>query len=549
MRKGKLVFFVIAYFISVYGIAQEKEFTITKNPNDGSCNAFEVVEKRMNVTTHESKEVDNPKYLEMLSQIDSLKNVADLIIKPIENDLNLALDSMKAVSQKMESKLTRELDSLNVIISEIENERLTPQIAENLNTAQQYLKRAIENANKNSSAPLSFDEALAYKKKKWNDLIEAKKYLDKSGIIFEQSTKGKYSKALEQAETNFNKINGLFKNDELAVAKINTVKDVYNEKIKISEKLQNQNESNAKVLQKQYKEKVDRLQSVVVTKINKLKHQNISKKTFIAVPVGEIERNVVFIDASINVGNTLTGVFVSFNNRYGIDYSPNYQLMEANYDIFSKDELVPMDSIKKYFIDDTKRREVSENIGNYDFRYNSNNTYLFRDVKNDKLYFTNDNILGRCAVDKELYDALTFLQESGGTFYTKDGSIIVEYKGEKCKFTNIVKEQMLKKDLSIIAKMSKSVKQHKIYKDQASDLATIMMNQMSAYYSITITTVGLAKWKTATQECSTLIKKMGQLPYASEREYYDQCSAENEKGLKYSDIVDVITTSKQLLSL
>jgi hypothetical protein len=116
-------------------------------------------------------------------------------------------------------------------------------------------------------------------------------------------------------------------------------------------------------------------------------------------------------------------------------------------------------------------------------------------------------------------------------------------------FTPIIKEALANKDLTIINKMYKSVNQHKIYKDQASDLAVKMGKFMNKFVSDMITSEDISEWRKITVECNKILEKMGNLPFADKQEYYKQTRNENKTGLQYAEIVDRCNGSKKMLGL
>ncbi len=71
----------------------------------------------------------------------------------------------------------------------------------------------------------------------------------------------------------------------------------------------------------------------------------------------------------------------------------------------------------------------------------------------------------------------------------------------------------------------------------------------SAYHYGTLTSGQKEKWRRATKNCDNLIKKMRELPFADKREYYDQIREDNQKGVKFSSIVDINTVSKKILGM
>lgn len=396
-------------------------------------------------------------------------------------------------------------DSIESVI-ENQNDMLLNSVTKQfLSKAQNHLELAIKQSNKQLSTKSisSFASDLAKSTGKWKDIKIAKENLDKTEFEFEQNTKGKYKIAIKQANVNLERI------------------------------YQIQNKDNS----------LKRLITVNRIELKSLKTKYIKETKLDYVPTITITRDILIVEPD--------SVFLHANNNILIPWdSISYDILLNDFLHFKKGELIPKDTIQRYrMYRDVNQYPKYVRIDKYDYLYNSKEKYLFYNKSTNQLYYTNSNILGNCALEKDLYDLSMFLRESGGNIYYDNDQLIVEHKGNKCLLTPIVKKELVKKNISIIQKMSSSVKLHVLYKNQASELADEMAKYLSAYRSGLLTVGQREKWKVATLKCDKLIKKMSGLPFANEREYYDQTSEENKTGNKYSTIVDINILSKQLLGL
>jgi len=396
-------------------------------------------------------------------------------------------------------------DSIESLIENLNNMLLGSETKQFLSNAQNHLELAIKQSNQqlSTNSITSFGSDLAKSTGKWKDIISAKENLDKTEFEFEQNTKGKYKIAIEQANINLKKIHQIQNKDD-SLKRLITL-----------------NQIELKSLNNKY---------IKETKLDYVPTINITRDIFV------IEPDSVFLQAD---GNVLTPWD-----------SIGYDVLLNDFLHFKKGELIPKDTIQSYLI----HRDVIQypeyiQIDKYDYLYNSKEKYLFYDKSTKQLYYTNNNLLGNCALEKDLYDLSIFLRELGGNIHYDNDQLTVEYKGNKCLLTPIVKKELANKNISIIQEMSNSVKQHALYKNQASELADEMAKYLSAYRSRLLTAEQREKWKIATLKCDKILKKMSDLPFANEREYYDQTSEENKTGNKYSTIVDINILSKQLLGL
>lgn len=386
-------------------------------------------------------------------------------------------------------KQEAEEDTLYNEINRINKKILTDDVEQYLQTAKTNLELAI-NSKRNTKY-----------------LKTAKYYLDLSGISFKQDIKGKDDITSVQAHKNIERINQLI---------------------------------------------LDNVQLKKDLQLKREKYSNLSRKSmFYKLPktiyeyviTGKTSRTILLVD-------TVPSVLASSDEYYLPYDSISYCLLHDNYLQFRRNELVPYDTIRNYTVNNSEIHKVEyEYLNKFDPVYNSKKEYLFINGVTKEMYYTKDNLLGSCAVDKSFYELSNFVVKSGGEIYISDNYYIVEHNGSKCLLTPIVYTELKKNDISIVSKMSNSVKQHKVYKDEASLLADEMAKYLSAYRSRLLTAEQREKWKVATLKCDKLLIKMSNLPFANEREYYDQTSEENKTGNKFSTIVDINILSKNLLGL
>jgi len=493
--------FSLSLLASIYfslSFAQDaSEYVIMKNPKDGTCKAYAVSNKNIKAKRYELQDIKNPVFIAVEKKIDSLKTLM--------NSSTVELNTKES--------------TINGKNAELKKNCYETQIKQYLEIAKQQLETVVSQPDT----------------KNWDAINLAKENMDKTSIVFEQNTKGKYPLAIEQANSNLTKIKELLKADD------NSNKEI-SKNLKELDDLKSTITKQKNAASKEIKE--------LERKINGSGRMGYDPELIPEtirdyVPVADIDRSIVIVE-TVNAGNELEGNFLDYDNKYSQE---RYYLMKVDYLQFKKNELVPKEIFESTIQNGIKRNEVSQFVGNYDYLNNSNDNYLFKGATDGKLYYTDDNILGKCAVEKQLYVAVKFVKDKGGDLFVKDDMMCVSLNGSECALTDVVKESLLKKDATIISKMASSVKQHKTYKDQASVLASKMMKYMNSYYAHTITSTDLAAWKQATQQCTDLISKMGSLPYADLQEYYTQCRAENNEGIKFADIIDTNTTSRQLLGL
>lgn len=461
----KLLFIFIIGTITNSLIAQNTEYIFLDNQENNSCYAFKVKREQISVVKYEYKETDNPKYLE------------------------------KKAKQ----------DSVETQIGNLSNMLISSETEQFLSLALNHLELAIKRSNKQLSTKSisSFSTDLSKSTGKWKDIKIAKENLDKTEFDFAQNTKGKYKIAIEQANSNLERIY----------------------------QIQNKNAS------------LNRLITLNRIELKSLNNKYIKETKLDYVPTNTITRYILIVEPDSVKVQSNSDIYESWD-------SIRYDLLLNDFLHFKKGELIPKDTLRRYrSYRDVNQYPKYEQIDKYDYLYNSKEKYLFYNKTTNQIYYTNNNVLGNCALEKDLYDLSMFVRKSGGNIYYDKDQLTVEYKGNKCLLTPIVKNELINKNISVIQKMSNSVKQHAVYKNQASVLADEMAKYLSAYRSRLLTSEQRDKWKIATIKCDKLLKKMSDLPYANEREYYDIVREENNTGNKYSTIVDINILSKNLLGL
>lgn len=242
--------------LTLNAFTQETKYVVFDNPHDGTCQAFEVKTKIIQSHRYELKDLDNPEYLMIKSQIDSLENV--------------------------EKNITSIPDILDT------------EAKSNLKQAKDFLEQAID-AERNAELSF-FGISILSGKKKY--LTSAKEYLIKTDFEFDQDVKGR--NAIKQAKSNIIKIDGLVNRSS---------------------------------------RKESEIRSNLHTKISGLKREiglgghprtSITKKISKYVPVEEIEREILFVDTTVNVGDKLEGTFIPHDNFSSV----NYVLMQNNFNQF-----------------------------------------------------------------------------------------------------------------------------------------------------------------------------------------------------------------------
>ncbi|MEA3317692.1 MAG: hypothetical protein U9R54_07010, partial [Bacteroidota bacterium] len=77
----KINVLLLMALLTLNAFTQEKKYVpkinyvVFDNPHDGKCKAFEVQQKTIQTQRYELKELDNPEYITIMNQIDSLENV------------------------------------------------------------------------------------------------------------------------------------------------------------------------------------------------------------------------------------------------------------------------------------------------------------------------------------------------------------------------------------------------------------------------------------------------------------------------------------------
>jgi len=441
IRNLTVIFFIAIFAMNAHS---QNEYVLVGDYQESLKDVYEVRKKTIKTHRYEYKEIDNPEYMKLTLQIDSLKKE-------------------------------------KIIVTALTN-------------AKKYLSAGINNKSGSKS------EKLAVFKR-------AKQYLDQTGLPFEQNTEGKYKVVIEQAKTNIVKIDKLSLN-------YNSLSEL-NDEIRKHEK----------------------------TLRNPGGHFPMKAKIFDYVPVEKIEREIFYIDSTHSI-EAVNEILLPFENTFF--YEEGYKFVSKDFCGLVKGELISKIELKKE--NPRNERGVADPIS-----YTGN--VIFKGKESGKKYFSSKAFWKEFAKDKEFNEVYAFLEKSGGKLYEEGGkykykgTTYVEHNGHKCKLTGIVFESLLKKDITIISKMSSSVAEHKKMKDQASVLANEMGNYYSAYKSKLITLSERNKWKVTTIKCDNLLIKMRKLPYATEREYYTQISDEDKEGNKLADIVDMVTLSKQKLGI
>jgi hypothetical protein len=395
--------FYLTVLISSTIFSQNETFIIsneTKTNKTGSI--FEIKNKTIKSKKYEIREVDNPKYLSILSKIDTLDKE----------------------------------------ISNLQKQKYPENQIQFLVNAKYYLKKAIDFKNRNETS--FFGE-------KWTDIKNAKKELDKSGLEFHQTIKKKYSLAIDETEKNILRIDDILKENIKKDRMINKIKDDISD---------------------------------LTRKINN-PFNPIKKKILKDIPIGEIERNILILD-TINVFSEITGKFVAVKNN---QYNNGYIIMKQDYKEFVKNELV-LGKIIENKIEDAigsvkNLNRLTDDISTYVYRDEndnsyvkySNDRYLIKNLDNNKLYFTNDNILDKVAIEEN---------ELNSSKNGKDNNLEIT---------------------------SSSLKQYNVFYKQALKELDIVTKHRQSYNSSTLTSSRLAKWKNDTKKLISTYKKMNDLNY------------------------------------
>ena len=324
MKNYYLLFLALLLSNSIY--SQDKTFIITnESKTNQTAHIYEIVKKIIKTDKYEKREIPNPEHL----------------------------------------SLTKKIDSLNNLINSLNGSEYSEKQRQSLSYAFHYLKDAIAYKSNNSGEMDIFGD-------KWNDIRKAKKELDKTGIEFQQTTRKKYSLALEEAKKNMGKIQdflGLSSEKRTKIAKLESEK------------------------------------SNLERKINS-PFNPIKKKIYADVAIGQIEREALIV-SSENVFPTITGEFIAIKND---QYNNNYSIMKEDYKGLVKNELVLGKTIKEN-IEDTigslkNLNRLTEDVATYIYRDKNDNSYLkytndrylIKSLENDKLYLTTDNILDKINV-------------------------------------------------------------------------------------------------------------------------------------------------------
>jgi len=219
-----------------------------------------------------------------------------------------------------------------------------------------------------------------------------------------------------------------------------------------------------------------------------------------------------------------------------------YLITSSKYQLI-KNEIINEDSLQSLISDKSYYKENAKLVSDV------NSLYIFVDNTTNQRYFTTCNFLDSCAVDKEMYLTKKCLTQNGGKIYQENDLIIVEHNGYKCIATPLIFETLAKGDISIVAKMNKSVDQYKQKQLQAANKIEIMFKYYNLYKSKLLTNSDLIQWKKVTQECIILLNQMSALPYADISEYYSQIRYKNQCFYSPSEIIDMTMNCKRILGL
>lgn len=440
----KYVFILTLVTINIFIIqnvfSQEKQYVILeKFKNEQGGGIFEVKKMKVKTTKYEYKEVENPEYIEISTKIKNLQKKLDKL-----NGKELGIDKINA-----------------------------------LKNAKKLLERAIEKS-KNKSNDISI-ESLFSGGKKWTELKSAKKELDKTNLNFVQNTKGKFSKAINQAKLNINRIDDLL--------------GLTNDKQEKS---------------KQIRSKISELESKIRVKGTYIGYENenetIKKTIYKYVPIGKIERYILILD-TINAYKEINGKFIAIDNGYSS--SPNYHIIKKDFRRFIKNELLPRDTIEKFNIPN----KIIERIGTYSPRYNDENKYLIKNIDNNKIYYTNNNILYEIALDTDDYKLYKIMKKNNIKFIDEGKKTYISKNGVKCVYTEIIGQELINNNIDIIQQTAFSVKQYNKYYKQSLKLLDIVTKHYQSYQSKTMTRSRLSKWKSDLKKLMYIKKKMDDIHY------------------------------------
>jgi hypothetical protein len=317
---------LITLLLSNVSFSQDEVFLITnESKKNQTAHVYEIVKTIIKTDKYEKKEIPNPEYVSLNNKIDSLNNQINIL-------------SGSEYSEKQRQSLSYALS---------------------------YLKKAIDYSTKNGGEMDIFGD-------KWIDIRKAKKELVKTGMEFQQTTKRKYSLAINEAKINIEKIQnilGLTSEKQTKIAK----------------------------LEKQISDLDSKINSPFKT---------VKKQIIADVVTGEVEREALII-SSENSFNNITGKFIAVKND---QYNNNYRIMKENHKGLLKNELVLGETIEDIIEDKLGSFEnldrLTENVSTYIYRDENDNSYLqhtnekylIKSLDNDKLYLTTDNILDKVGI-------------------------------------------------------------------------------------------------------------------------------------------------------
>lgn len=396
-----------------------------------------------------------------------------------------------------------EIDSLNVIHSELA-----------------AIVRVSEQENKHLQSAISFMNSYLKSNKsetsKYNILEDAQKELDKTNykIDFYRGKKefytacggrqidamsGKNSSKIEKyLQKTINEINGLIKSG-------------------------NPNKSKFTAL---------------TTQLAKLERElyDIPKTAKINQPKGFIKREIFLVD-TINICEKIAGSFIKKEGPVDMHGQSRYAIMLKDYKHFMKNELILKDSVEIF----TKAtRDLFKGVG-------GNTSYLIENVKTKELFYTTGDILNKMAINSqmaEIYDNIDALKI---TKTEKENKTILTYNNYSCVLTPDLFDRLLKKDVSVIEEMHKSVQKRRTLMEKATISADKLRKHINAYKARTITTEGLNEWKNETKLCNDILTQMRSLPFANTYYYSEQFDRE-ETTLSIA-IMEYVSYSEEKLGL
>lgn len=486
MIKANLL--VIFGIISSWSFAQDKTEYIVMNP-DCNCQVFYVRDTLVNTHTYKYQNIKNKEYVVLKSHIDSLSE----LINNSKKEILVLNDSLHLLSNN--PMVLTENDRRNIISAKTHY----------TNALKQHNASNILNRNTNNILQV---------------ITMGNSSLDRTSIPYEKSLTDMYSTHIKNTTQNIQMLDSLLWNDSI----------VKNENTRLISLISIQRDS---LLQKQ------NLHSREQTNIqHNIRVNQIEEYVYDYVQDESIIRNITYVDTSFFVQN--------FNGSYSAIYERYFRIIKDKYQ-FIENEIIQEDSLKQLIANPFVIRDIGRFITSY-FPQSSTG-YLFEDTETKQMYFTNCNFLSICAIEKNYYFAMKFLQSQGGDFFEVEDNTIVTYRNASCKATPLIIEHLANNNITIITKMHASVSQYQQLQKQAADKIDSMVKLRNLYRARLLTENDLIQWKKITSECLSILSNMRGLPFADLPEYHTQIMFKNDCKYTVAEIIDIATNCKTLLGL